>query len=412
MKEQGDYLGMRWILAAFIAFIGLVYANSKPSVLVIGGSGRVGGSAVRSLYFGDRALDIVVGGRSASSYGAFLERNKIQDGAGVHFQAMDIYNEAELESNITPYDLIIHTGGPFQGLKVPNVLESAMRHGKRYVDVMDDVELSRIARSDKYQEMAKGSGGSGVISAGIWPGGSSLLAQQSIATAGGPDKVEKVTFDFFTAGSGNAGTTIITATFLILGEDVLVYEEGQRVYKPSATDKKAIDFGPYVGKREVVRLNLIECESCYQSSGGKIGHVSTFFGTAPPFWNKLFAVMANLIPQKVLQNRDAMAKLAAFSMPMIRLIDRFVGSRNSIKVTVQTKDGKEGSAIMTHDDLEAAVGDSLAAFALGMLPSEGKGGTVPALRPGVFYPEEMPPDYRERVLAEIAGSALHYSPLR
>ena len=59
-----------------------------------------------------------------------------------------------------------------------------------------------------------------------------------------------------------------------------------------------------------------------------------------------------------------MEKLATFNMPMIRLIDKFVGSTNSIKVTVETKDGQERSAIMTHDDLEAAVGDSLAAFAL------------------------------------------------
>ena len=38
------------------------------------------------------------------------------------------------------------------------------------------------------------------------------------------------------------------------------------------------------------------------------------------------------------------------------------------------------------------MGDSLAAFALGMLPSED--GTVPELNSGVFYPEEMPEEYR------------------
>lgn len=398
---------LSWLL---VVTLGLAYAV-RPRVLVIGGSGRVGGSAVRSLYFGDKDLDLTVAGRSSSNFDAFLGRNKIEAGeGGVQFQAMDIYNEAELDSVIPTFDLILHTAGPFQGLKVPNVLESAMKYGKKYVDVMDDVELSRVARTEKYQQLAASSGGTSVVSAGIWPGGSSLLAQQSIAAAGGPDNIEKVTFDFFTAGSGNAGTTIITATFLILGEDVLTYEQGQRVYRKSATDNKEIDFGPYVGEREVARLNLIECESCYQSSGGKIPNVSTFFGTAPPFWNKLFAIMANLIPQKALQNREAMEKLATFSMPMIRLIDKFVGSMNSIKVTLQTKDGQERSAIMTHDDLEAAVGDSLAAFALGMLPSED--GTVPELNSGVFYPEEMPEEYRNRVLRDIAGTALHYSPLR
>ena len=102
-------------------------------------------------------------------------------------------------------------------------------------------------------------------------------------------------------------------------------------YKKSASDSRMVNFGDIVGDREVVRLNLIECESSYVSSG--VQNVQTNFGTAPPLWNSLFALMANLMPQRVLQNRDWMEKLAVFSMPMIRPIDTFVGSTNSIKVT-------------------------------------------------------------------------------
>ena len=383
-----------------------VFSINKPRVLVIGGSGRVGGSAVRALW-GEKVVDLTVGGRSEANFESFLERNNLED-SDIKFIELDIDNEAALDANVPDFDLIVHTAGPFQGLKEPNVLASALRHGKKYVDVMDDVSLSRVARSIKYQELAKTSGGCAVVSAGIWPGGSSLLAQQSVAAVG-LDEAKSVVFDFFTAGSGNAGTTIITATFLILGEDVLTYEGGRALYKKSATDSKTVDFGEGVGKRDVVRLNLIECESCFVSSGSKLD-VETYFGTAPPFWNRLFAVMANLIPQKALQNRDAMAKLAAFSMPMIRLIDMFVGSRNSIKVTVESKDGQKRCATMTHDDLEAAVGDSLAAFAIRMLPT--KDGVEPELTPGVYYPEEMPTAYRKQVLGDISASAVYYEPLK
>jgi hypothetical protein len=83
------------------------------------------------------------------------------------------------------------------------------------------------------------------------------------------------------------------ATFLILGEDVLTYKGGIPVYKKSASDVRTVNFGN-LGNRDVARLNLIECESCFSVG---VRTVETFFGTAPPVWNKLFVLMANLIPQ-------------------------------------------------------------------------------------------------------------------
>ena len=49
---------------------------------------------------------------------------------------------------------------------------------------------------------------------------------------------------------GGAGPTILTATFLLLGEDVLTYEKGREVYKKSAIDSITRDFGESIGKRE------------------------------------------------------------------------------------------------------------------------------------------------------------------
>ena len=121
-----------------------------------------------------------------------------------------------------------------------------------------------------------------VISTGIWPGVSSLLAKKVVHLAGGVNEVNKVIFSFHTAGSGNAGPTILTATFLILGENVLIYKNGQAEYRTTASDPNDVDFGPKFGPQKVIRLNLIECESC--ASMG-IPNVETFFGTAPSIWN-------------------------------------------------------------------------------------------------------------------------------
>ena len=131
-----------------------------------------------------------------------------------------------------------------------------------------------------------------------------------------------------------AGPTILSATFLILGEDVLTYQDGQPAYKKSATDSISVQFGPYIGNRNVARLNLIECESCYQylrSLGFPNVTVETFFGTSPPVWNDLFVLMANLIPQRVLKDRQMMDILAQVSLPMVRAVDAFVGSKNGPK---------------------------------------------------------------------------------
>lgn len=59
-----------------------------------------------------------------------------------------------------------------------------------------------------------------------------------------------------------------------------------------------------------------------------IDNVETFFGTAPVIWNRLFAAMANLVPQKALKNVDLMNKFALFSLPMVRLVDMLVGCTN------------------------------------------------------------------------------------
>lgn len=116
----------------------------------------------------------------------------------------------------------------------------------------------------------------------------------------------------------------------MIGEKVLTYKNSIETYYKSASNPIKIDFGNKIGKREVTRLNLIECESCYQSSNKIIPNIETYFGTSPPIWNTLFVLMANIIPQNILQNRNYMNIFAKISLPMVRLVDKFVGARNGI----------------------------------------------------------------------------------
>jgi len=386
-------------------------------ILVIGGSGRVGGSAVcalRSLYGDDSSVKISVGGRSAMNWRDYATSKSLPELGGVNFIEFDINKEDELNSIVQSNDLIINTAGPFQGLQRSVVLEAAMKHGKKYLDVCDDIALSRVARSAEMQQVAKDTNGIAIISTGIWPGCSSLLAQELIDELGGPKEVDKVVFSFYTAGSGGAGPTILSATFLILGEDVLTYRNGQPVYYKSATDVRSVDFGQGIGKREVARLNLIECESCHQLG---IENVETFFGTSPPIWNKLFVLMANLIPQHILKDRQKMDVFARFSLPMVRLVDNLVGSQNGIRVDVTSKTGEIRTGILSHNDLEKCVGDAIAAFAVELLAAtaattttttaESSKSSIPS---GVYFPEEVPSEiFKANIMKQISKDAILYT---
>ena len=110
--------------------------------------------------------------------------------------------------------------------------------------------------------------------------------------------------------------------------------------------------------------------------------------------------MAQLIPQKVLQNRDAMKLLAVISLPLVRLVDYFVKSRNCIRIELKLKNNKRILGLLAHEDLEQAVGESLAAFALEFSSSSSS-----SIKPGVYFPEEVNnSNFRENILKYIINN--------
>lgn len=400
-------------------------------ILVLGGYGRVGGSTVRSLSYlfnengesnnnDDKALvQISVGGKSHESFlsskkrwkNLSLEENKKDNGkikdvefSSINFAEMDYRDEEKLKevlcTNGKPnYDLVVNTAGPFQQLKDPIVLRSCIELGINYMDVCDDIDLSKEAKA--LHEKAKENKVTCLISTGVWPGLSSLMAKEIIQELQEDSSAKKVTdvdFSFYTAGSGGAGTTILSATFLILSEKVLKYINSIPKMLPSTSESRFVDFGQdasSVGKREVFLMNLLETYSCHEVFG--IPNVSSRFGTAPPIWNKLLKFMA-LLPSSFLKDRDKMQLLALASTPAVRLVDLLVGSANAMRVDGKNDKGEKMHSIFIHEDLETCVGNAIAAFAFTMLkysesnmeidsPESSDGAMV--LPYGVFYPEEI-----------------------
>lgn len=233
-----------------------------------------------------------------------------------------------------------------------------------------------------------------VVSAGIWPGVSALMAAEAVQLLGGDADV--VDFSFYTAGTGNAGPTIVSATFLLLAAQALTFKEGAADPQEPWTSPRSIDFGEGVGMKPVWLLDNPDVPTCHAALG--VRSLSSRFGTAPLFWNYLFGAM-KAVPKSLLQNQDAMQAFALFSEPIIRFVDRLVGATNAMRVDAKGG-GKQVTLRIAHPDLEQCVGLATAAFALELVRGR--------VRPGVWYPAELEAPVRASILAAAREDSFVY----
>ena len=385
------------------------------NVLVVGGSGRVGGSTVRWLKeYSSRDptidLKIKVGGRSKNSFEIAKRKGVIPNDTGkdnIEFIALDWaeWNDDQIEKAILGCNcgLVVHTAGPFQGRTDPTLLRCCVKHSIPYVDVCDEYELAAKSK-ELFDSQAKEAGVTAVVSSGIWPGVSALMAANAVEKmdeqAQHPgEKADAIDFSFFTAGTGNAGPTIVSATFLLLATPVLTFRNGKETELEPWTDSRTIDFGTAVGNKPIWLLDNPDVPTTALSL--KVPNVSSRFGTDPLPWNYLFGAM-KAIPRNILYDRNLMQKFALFSEPIIRLVDKLVGATNAMRVDVTSKDGTaKVTCQIVHDDLEMCVGLATAAFAIEVLKNE----TIPA---GVWYPAELPKEARSNLLEAAKEGTITY----
>ena len=365
------------------------HALTPKRVLVVGGSGRVGASTVRwidRLATEQLPVELAIGGRRRASFDAAAKRLGAKGVDAIKFVQLDLDDAASLERAVAGRSLVVHTAGPFQQRTDPTLLKACIAAGVPYCDVCDELELSRAAKKLTSDVPA-------VISCGIWPGASALLAARAAERLGKP--LDDLEFSFFTSGTGGAGPTIVSATFLLLCTPAAVYADGELVMKEPWTEKRTAAFGPGIGERDVYLLDNPDVPTCAEALGAR--SASSSFGTAPAFWNDLFGAM-KLLPRSLLADRGAMQNLAEFSMPIIRTVDALVGGVNAMRVDARAADGDAVTLRVAHGDLEDCVGQATAAFCMELL----RGGVAP----GCWYPAELPVDARGRILAVVEEGAV------
>ncbi|MQL93419.1 hypothetical protein Taro_026068, partial [Colocasia esculenta] len=94
----------------------------QPKVLILGGTGRVGGSTARALSKFCPSLRLLIAGRNRDK-GASLVSTL---GENSEFVEIDVGNVKTLEAALNGVDLVVHAAGPFQQEEKCNVLETAI----------------------------------------------------------------------------------------------------------------------------------------------------------------------------------------------------------------------------------------------------------------------------------------------
>lgn len=373
--------------------VAFALALSSPRVLVVGGSGRVGGSTARWLSKLSPDLQVAVGGRNQQTFEQARARSGLPPACQFACVDLDGGDEALAES-VSGYDLIVHTAGPFQQRTDPALMRAAITAGVPYCDVCDELVLARNAKELNAQAVAAGV--PCVVSCGIWPGVSALMAAEAVDKLGGPGACERLEFSFFTAGTGGAGPTIVSATFLLLATEVAMYVDGQLVEKEPWLDRRVRDFGEGVGSHECFTLDNPDVPTTAEALG--IKSCVSRFGTYPSFWNGLFGAM-KLLPRSLLMDKAKMQALAVFSMPIIRVVDALVGGTNAMRVDAYSADDTRVTVRCAHKDLEDCVGQATAAFGLELMrgrgDDDGRAASIPA---GVHFPAELGQEARANIL--------------
>ncbi|KAL9296219.1 hypothetical protein ACSQ67_022115 [Phaseolus vulgaris] len=377
--------------------------NSR--ILVLGGTGRVGGSTAIALSNFCPDLQILVAGRNREKGEALAAKL----GGNSEFARVDIDDVNSLETALKSVDLVVHAAGPFQRAERCSVLEAAINTKTAYVDVCDDTSYAWRAKS--LMNRALDANIPAITTAGIYPGVSNVMAAELVRVANeSKDKPERLStykllcqlrFYYYTAGTGGAGPTILTTSFLLLGEEVVAYNKGEKIRMKPYSAMLKIDFGKGIGKRDVYLLNLPEVSSAHEIL--RVPTVSARFGTAPFFWNWGMEAMTALLPLEFLRDRNRVQSLVQLFDPFVRALDGIAGERVSMRVDLECASGRHTVGIFSHKRLSVSVGISTAAFALAIL----EGST----QPGVWFPEEpegIPIEAREVLLGRASQGTFNF----
>jgi saccharopine dehydrogenase-like NADP-dependent oxidoreductase len=310
-------------------------------VLIIGGSGRIGGSIAEDLLKYSDA-EITITGRSPISSRKNLNQC-------LRFKIVEISNPYCLKSAIADTDLVIHCAGPF-ALRDQSVLKTCIAQKVDYLDVSDDRRFTIEALS--LHDQAEQAGITAIINTGVFPGISNSLVRASMEHF---ETVDAIRLSYLVEGSGGAGLTVMRTTFVGLSHRFEVWQQGKLQLVQPYSEPELIQFDHR--KTHVYWFDVPETYTLKNSFPAN--SVTTKFGVLPEIYNQLTWLTAHWFPKSWLKNSLFIETLSRVSFAMTKISDRFSGIGIAVKVEVSgIKAGKSTTAIsqFSHPNTAKACG--------------------------------------------------------
>ncbi|MEM1310337.1 MAG: saccharopine dehydrogenase NADP-binding domain-containing protein [Cyanobacteria bacterium P01_H01_bin.153] len=291
-------------------------------VLIVGGTGRIGGSVAEDLLAHTDA-EIVLAGRHQEK-GRTVATSL---GDRVQFRQLDISAAAELRKAIAGVDLVVHAAGPFHHRQA-QVLWACIERQVNYLDVSDYRGFTRQALA--LHADASAAGITAIINTGVFPGISNSMVRQGAEAL---EQTDSVQLSYIVAGSGGAGVTVMRTTFLGLQYPFDAWLEGRWQSVKPYTEREKLTFPSPYGSGAVYWYDMPEAMTLPNSFD--LQNVKTKFGVVPDFYNHATWLMAHGVPSAVLKNSGAVELLAQVSYGMTGISDRFTGVGVAIRCDIQ-----------------------------------------------------------------------------
>ena len=205
-------------------------------IIVFGGAGDVGSSAVENLVSASGVDHVTIADRSIAAADKLAAELRGR-GAGVDVKAVDANDHDALVEAMKGYDVAASTLGPFYEFEA-RLVRAAIEAGVDYASICDEWSAAQALLTELDQP-ARQAGRIIITGLGTSPGLSNViiryLAQQM-------DRARRVDVSVFQPLNAGGGEAVLKHMLNIISGEVAVWREGRQLLVPACSEERRVEF--------------------------------------------------------------------------------------------------------------------------------------------------------------------------
>lgn len=282
------------------------------NILILGGYGNFGKRIVESLSV-IKGITIVIAGRNINKAESLLEKLSLI-GTSAELKAMKIDIQSFQFTNqiqtLAP-DLVIHTGGPFQGQDYA-VAEACISIGCHYIDLADDrrfvCDITALNNKAIKKDVLLVSGASSV------PGLSSTVIDEFMDQY---SIIEEIDFAIAPGNKAERGEATVRGILSYTGHPFKVLNAGEWVNRYGWMSARKLNFGHVIGTRWLANIDIPDLELLPERYLG-VKTVNFQAGLELPFLHLGMVLMALLAKMGLVKNWSILTRLIFNSSEILK----------------------------------------------------------------------------------------------